>query len=141
MTDTAAVDAIRRHVTSLFDAYLAGDRQALADGRIDTWKGFQIRSTRLVRGVDAYMDALDAVLGTLQVERYEFLDFDVDVYGDIAIVLYVARDHLAGDDGLPTGRTVLIRSLDVYRRIDGEWTQIASNINAMPDPDSADDAA
>lgn len=29
---------------------------------------------------------------------------------------------------------VLIRSIDIYRRIDGSWIQVGSNICAIPDP-------
>lgn len=137
-TDAAsAVEEIRRHVVGLFDAYLAEDRDALRRGRIPDWKGFQIRSTRLIRGVDAYMDELERVMGALRVERYEFLDFEVEVEGDIAFVYYLARDHLASTDpgsADPDPATVLIRSLDVYRRIDHRWVQAGSNICAVPDP-------
>lgn len=128
--------ALKEHVTRLFDAFLAHDVQTLRDGRTADWKGFQIRSTRIVRGVDDYTTELEAVLAGLVVERYEFLEFDVDFYGDLALVFYVARDWLGQVDG-DGPRTVLIRALDVYRRVGEEWTQIASNICALPDPQTA----
>lgn len=53
---------IKRHVVGLFDAYLAGDREFLRAGRTADWKGFQIRSTRLVRGGDEYMAELSSLL-------------------------------------------------------------------------------
>ncbi|MFZ0013617.1 MAG: hypothetical protein WAL25_05815 [Acidimicrobiia bacterium] len=126
-------EQIRGHVIGLFEAFLAGDLDTLKAGRSLDWKGFQIKSTRLVRGVDDYMTELRRVMGGLKVDRYEFLEFDVDLYADIALVFHVARDHLSrapGDDG---PETVLIRSLDVYRESGGEWTQIASNICAIHD--------
>ena len=52
-TDEVAAE-IRRHVEALFDAFLAKDRVALREGRIERWKGFQIPSTSLIRGVDRY---------------------------------------------------------------------------------------
>lgn len=134
---TADAEEIRRHVISLFDAYLQGDLDTLKQGRISEWKGFQIKSTRLIRGVDEYMIELARVLGGLKVEKYEFLDFEVDVEGDIALVYYVARDYLQTDDtgiGGPVPPTILIRSIDVYRRIDGNWIQAGSNICAIADP-------
>lgn len=137
----AQVDEIRRHVISLFDAYLAGDLEALKHGRIPEWKGFQIRSTRLIRGVDEYMSELKHVMGGLKVEKYEFLDFEVDIEGDIALVYYLARDHLktdGTDTGEPIPSTVLVRSIDVYRRIDGTWIQTGSNICAIADPEAED---
>lgn len=133
----AAAEEIRRHVISLFDAYLAGDLYTLKHGRIPEWKGFQIKSTRLIRGVDEYMSELERVMGGLKVEKYEFLDFEVDVEGDVALVYYLARDYLEADDtgsGGPVPPTVLIRSIDVYRRIDGNWIQAGSNICAIADP-------
>ncbi|HEX6222664.1 MAG TPA: nuclear transport factor 2 family protein [Acidimicrobiia bacterium] len=126
------VEQITGHVFRLFDAYLEGDRAALAAGRSEDWKGFQIRSTRLIRGVDSYLEELEAVLGSLRVERYEFLDFEVEVHHDLALVYYVARDWLADDEG-----TVLVRALDVYRRLGGSWTQVGSNICSVPDPGAA----
>jgi len=124
---------IRDHVTGLFEAYIAGDLDTLREGRTADWKGFQIKSTRLVRGVDDYMTELRSVMGGLKVERYEFLDFDVDVHGDLALVFYVARDHLAGEPGDDGSATVLIRSLDVYKKVGEEWIQVASNICAISD--------
>lgn len=130
-------DAIRDHVVSLFDAYLAGDLETLRSGRTEDWKGFQIRSTRLVRGIDDYMVELEKVIGGLRVDRYEFLDFHVEVDGDLAIVYYVARDYLSGakqDQAAQTPKTILIRSIDIYRRVGGAWTQVGSNICAISDP-------
>lgn len=132
-TDTDA-QLIRSHVIGLFEAFLAGDTAALRDGRIDDWKGFQIRSTRLVRGAGEYLSELKEVMGAIEVSSYEFLDFDVDVYGDLAVVLYTARDYLKSGPGDDVPSTVLVRSLDVYRRIEGDWTQIASNICTIADP-------
>lgn len=133
-----AVEEIRRHVVGLFDAFLAGDTEALKEGRTSDWKGFQIRSTRLVRGLEEYSEELSRVIGGLQVDRYEFLDFEVEVEGDLALVFYIARDYLKGGNEEQTAGdappTVLIRSLDIYRRIDGSWTQTASNICAIADP-------
>jgi len=38
-----AVAEVRRHVEALFDAFLAKDRAALRNGRIDDWKGSRSR--------------------------------------------------------------------------------------------------
>ena len=127
-------DAIRAHVVSLFDAYLAGDLETLRTGRTEDWKGFQVRSTRLVRGRDQYLDELRKVVSSLKVDRYEFIDFEVDIEGDLGVVYYLARDYLSPSDGSGAPATVLIRSIDVYRRIDGNWIQSGSNICAIADP-------
>ena len=138
MSSTAASDVaaqIRHHVETLFDAFLARDTDTLRAGRTADWRGFQIPSTSLIRGVDSYMVDLEAALENLEVTRYEFLDFEVDVHGKIALVYYVARDWLNTPDG---EKTILVRALDVYESRKDGWTQIGSNICLVPDPPSAD---
>jgi ketosteroid isomerase-like protein len=134
MSQRSDENAIRAHVVSLFDAYLAGDLETLRSGRTESWKGFQIGSTRLVRGLDQYMAELQKVVGALKVDRYEFVDFEIDIEGDLAIVYYLARDFLSASDDQGAPKTVLIRSIDIYRRIGGSWIQTGSNICAIPDP-------
>lgn len=135
--DTTDAQLIKAHVVSLFDAFLARDTATLHRGRTADWKGFQIRSTSLIRGADEYLTELNDVIDQIDVSRYEFLDFDVDVFDDLALVLYCARDYLnpGPDQGLPG--TILVRSLDIYRKVDGSWTQIASNICTISDPSPA----
>jgi len=131
VTDTGDVGAeIKRHVESLFDAFLAGDRATLREGRTPDWKGFQIPSTSLIRGVDRYMVDLEAALQNLEVTGYEFVDFEVDVRGSIALVYYIARDWLNTPDG---EKTILVRALDVYESTADGWIQIGSNICLVPD--------
>ena len=122
---------IRDHVEGLFDAFLAGDRDTLIAGRADDWIGFQIPSTSIVRGRDAYAEAIDRILPELAVERYEFLEFEIKFVEGVALVVYTARDHLATPEG-EADRTIIVRSLDVYGRVNGQWTQLASNISLAP---------
>lgn len=128
-TDQAAME-IREHVESLFEAFLAGDREVLRNGRTIDWRGFQIPSTSLIRGVDDYMVDLETALQNVAVTRYEFIDFEVDLRGDVALVYYLARDWLATPDG---ETTILVRALDVYERTSPGWIQIGSNICLVPD--------
>ncbi|MGI9647478.1 MAG: YybH family protein [Acidimicrobiia bacterium] len=133
MNNTARAEAeaqIRRHVETLFDAFLAKDTDTLRNGRTHDWKGFQIPSTGLIRGVDSYMVDLDTALQNLEVTRYEFLEFEVDIHGEVALVFYVARDWLSTPDG---EKTILVRALDVYAMQDDGWIQIGSNICLVPD--------
>jgi len=125
----AAIE-IRAHVEALFEAFLAKDRQALRTGRVEDWRGFQIPSTTLIRGVDDYMADLETALQNVAVTRYEFLDFEVDVHADVALVYYVARDWLDSSEG---EATILVRALDVYEQQDDGWIQIGSNICLVPD--------
>ena len=129
-TSNDAVE-IRNHVEALFEAFLANDRDALRDGRVEDWRGFQIPSTTLIRGVEDYMVDLETALENVAVTRDEFLDFEVDVHGDVALVYYVARDWLSTPEG---ESTILVRALDVYERANDGWIQIGSNICVLPDP-------
>ena len=127
-------EQIAAHIRGLFDAFIRKDRAAIRAGHTEDWKGFQIKSTRLVRGIDDYMAAADQVLGSLRAVRYEFLDMDIEIHGDVAIVFYAARDWIIGDDGKE--KTVLLRSVDIYRRENGGWNQCGSHICAMPDTEA-----
>lgn len=72
----------------------------------------------------------DRSLAAFRGTGYEILDSEIQLYGDLALVYYVARyDYLdlqgrAGSLGL--------RSLDVYRRERGEWIQCGSHITPLP---------
>ncbi len=128
-TNEAAAE-IRSHVEALFEAFLSKDRDALRKGRVENWRGFQIPSTTLIRGVGDYMVDLETALQNVTVTRYEFLDFEVDVRGNVALVYYVARDWLNTPEG---ETTILVRALDVYGLEDDGWIQIGSNICLVPD--------
>jgi hypothetical protein len=126
---------IRQHVERLFDAFLVKDSETLRNGRIEDWMGFQIPSTTLIRGVDRYMVDLEVALENLEVTRYEFLEFEVDVHTDVALVYYVARDWLSTPEG---EKTILVRALDVYGLQQDGWIQIGSNICLVPDYSASD---
>ena len=122
-------DAIVAHVRSIFDAYLRHDRAAIRATHTEDWRGFQVATRQIVRGLPGYMEAAEDVLRRLRATRYELLDTEVDVQGDRALVWYVARDWL--DDGLGGERTVLLRALDVYRREKAGWNQCGSHVSAL----------
>lgn len=118
------------HIRSIFDAYLRHDRATIAATHTPDWRGFPVTARELVRGRERYLQQAEAVLQGLPAVRYEFLDVDVQVLGDHALVFYLARDVLAGEHG---GITVLLRSLDVYRREADGWNQCGSSISALPE--------
>lgn len=128
-------EQILEHIHSLFRAYLAKDREAIRRGHTADWRGFQLPSPRIVRGIDQYMETADRILATMTGTRYEIRDSEVQVRGDIAIVYYTAdywvRDG-AGEKRVP------LRSVDVYRREPGGWNQCGSNICVIPAEREAD---
>lgn len=125
-------DAIVAHIHGLFQAYLRGDREAIRRGHTGDWKGFQIPSRAIVRGLDAYMETADRVLATIRGLRYELLDVEVEVYGDRAVVFYLAREWVVDEGG--TEREILLRAVDLYRRDPGGWNQYGSHIGLVPGP-------
>jgi ketosteroid isomerase-like protein len=124
-------EAILEHIHGLFRAYLRKDKDAIRRGHTDDWKGFQLPSRAIVRGIDAYMETAEHVLATFRGVRYEILDTDVEVVGDRAIVFYVAREWLVDDAGRE--REILLRSVDLYRRESGGWNQCGSHIGLAPE--------
>jgi ketosteroid isomerase-like protein len=125
-------DAILAHIHGLFQAYLRGDREAIRRGHTGDWKGFQLPSRAIVRGLDDYMQTADRVLASFRGLRYEILDADVEVIGDRAIVFYVAREWVATESG--GEREILLRAIDLYRREPEGWNQCGSHIALAPQP-------
>ena len=123
-------EAIRRHIDSIFQAYIRKDRRAVRETHATEWRGFLRPSRSVVRGIDGYMEAAEAALsGPYGLVGYEFVEYDTIFYGDTAVVSYVAE--------LDPGRAPfrpMIRVLDVYARMDGHWIQVASQ--TAPHPDS-----
>lgn len=129
--DATDEQAILAHVHSIFRAYLDRDRSSIRRLHTEDWRGFQVGSRRIIRGIDEYMAAAEATLSALRAVRYEMLDTEVIVSGDFAVIYYVARDYLQGEAG--SERTTLLRAVDVYRREPGGWNQAGSNVVALPD--------
>lgn len=129
--DSQDREAITAHLRGLFEAFLHKDREAIRRGHTVDWRGFQVKSRGIVRGIDQYMLAADQALASFSGRRYEIVDLEIQLYGDIAIVYYVA-DWWFGAEGEQEERLAL-RSVDVYRREAGGWNQCGSNISIMPD--------
>lgn len=123
-------EEIVAHIHGLFQAYIRRDREAIKRGHTKDWRGFQVRSTELVRGIDAYMQNADRILETMNGKRYQLLDVDVHLYGDVAVVYYVADYWVQNPHGQE--ERVGLRSVDIYRRDPAGWNQCGSNICAIP---------
>jgi len=125
-------EAIYAHIDTIFRAYQARDLEAIRRTHTPDWRGFQIPSRSIVRGLDAYMTTAGRVLDAVpQIEGWEFLEREVDFHGDLALVWYVARERLVDAQGQRT--TLLLRSIDLYRRGPDGWNQCGSHIVALPD--------
>jgi ketosteroid isomerase-like protein len=61
---------------------------------------------------------------------YELLDSEVQLHGDLGIVYFTAKYDYRDGDGKQ--RSLPLRSMDIYRKEDGEWIQTGSHITPIP---------
>jgi len=130
MTTKEDRDQILQHIHSIFQAYLRQDRDAIRKTHTPDWTGFQGPSVKIERGIDAYMVNAEKSLQTLRGTGYELLDTEVQIYGDLALVYYIARYDYRDQEGREG--SIPLRSIDVYRREHGEWNQCGSHITPIP---------
>lgn len=133
--------AIRAHIERIFKAYVDRDCATIRATHAPDWIGFTGQARSILRGIDAYMNntagfcraqgagprppaAPDTGLAD-----YKITEIDYVFYGDTALVPYVA-DTWYGKQARVPGK---LRSIDVYAKLNGEWTQVGSNIYAHPD--------
>lgn len=121
---------ILEHIKSIFQAYLNRDREAIRRLHTDDWIGFQGPSMQIERGIDAYMKNAEKSLEAFHGSGFQLLDTEVQVFGDVAIIYYIARYEYRNPNG--SAGTVPLRSADIYRRIDSQWNQIGSHIAPIP---------
>jgi hypothetical protein len=127
-------DAIRAHIDRIFRAYIEKDRATIEATHSAEWRGFLGGSRSIVRGLDTYMEGADAFLRSPgRIAGYRFEDFDLLFYGDVGLVSYIADVDIAtGETPAETYKTKY-RSIDIYAKRDGHWTQVASHLNTHPD--------
>jgi len=135
-------EAIRAHIEKIFQAYVDVDPATVRATHAPNWIGFTQTARSIVHGIDGYMDNvwIGHVKGPADVQPdafvivdYKILDIDFQFYGDVALVPYIAEVHISKAARIPAK----LRSLDVYAKASGEWTQIGSNIDLHPETQEA----
>jgi len=121
---------ILAHIDGIFRAYIERDRERIRATHTADWVGFQGPSVGIERGIDAYMVNADLSLDRLHGIRHEIIDHELQLYGDFALVYYVAR--YTYEDGEGARYELPLRSLDVYRREVAGWIQCGSHIAVIP---------
>lgn len=135
-TDQSDRAKILAHVRSIFDAYVGRDRERIERTHTRDWRGFLIPSTEIERGIEAYMKHADNSLERLHGTGYELHDTEIQLYGDVGVLYYVAT--YSGRDPEGNEISLALRSVDIYRREGEEWNQCGSNICLVPqDPGAA----
>jgi len=128
--DDEARRAIMAHIDSIFTAYVRKDREAIRRTHTRDWTGFQVSSAKIERGIEDYMANVEVSLDMLDGTGYEILDSEVQIFGDVAIVYYVAKYAFRSRDG--NSGAMLLRAIDVYRKEADEWIQCGSHITRIP---------
>lgn len=127
--------AILAHIRGIFQAYVNADRDAIREAHTADWTGFVGPSTGIERGIDDYMAEADQSLERFDGKGYEIFDTEVQLYGDLAIVFYVAeyraQDRRSGEEVV-----IPLRSVDIYRRDKTGWKQSGSHIARIPETHS-----
>ena len=127
-------DAIRAHIDGIFQAYMKKDRKTIEGTHAEEWRGFLGASRGIIRGIGGYMEGADAFLRSpARIAAYRFEDFDLQFYGDVGLVSYIADVDLELAEEPPRRYKTRYRSIDVYARQNGNWTQVASHLNTHPD--------
>ncbi len=119
------------HIDGIFNAYIRQDKEAVRAMHTQDWMGFKGNSRTIVKGIDGYMQ--NVLTGASHLLDYEMEEIEVDLYGDIAHVYYVAnwRSRLTESGQVFTIRS---RSLDIYRREAQGWIQSGSHLTILPRP-------
>lgn len=125
---------ILEHIHSIFKSFINRDREAIKKAHTEDWKGFLVSSKSIERGIDAYMSNVDYSFENFKGIGYEILDSEVQVYGDISIVYYVARYDFEDEAG--EKHSLPLRSVDIYRKEPSGWIQSGSHITIIPDDKS-----
>lgn len=129
-------EAIRAHIDRIFKGFINGDCNTLRNTHAQNWIGFTGNARSIEKGLEAYMNgtarwcADPTLINPAQgLSGYNITEIDYSFYDDVALVPYVAETTY-GKNGLVKGK---LRSLDVYAKVNGEWTQVGSNIFLHPD--------
>jgi len=135
--DAASEDRARAeiiaHIESIFQAFVDQDRDTIRATHAGDWTGFQTSAQAITHGIDAYM----ANVGFANpMQRYEIEDYDIKLYGDVAVVYYVAHwwSYVPSIEQYVRQRA---RSVDIYRHDADGWIQAGSNINILQQPGAA----
>lgn len=126
-----ASDDVVAHLKQLSDAWdraiVAKDADAVAANMAPDFR--QIRSNASV--VDRATFLKDILSPSLTIDPYTVEDFDVRVYGDVALLSGTTR--MTGSEG-GEKFAVHYRYIDVYAKRDGKWQVVSVQITKFPDP-------
>ena len=139
--DNRATDreAIRKHIESIFQAFIDWDVDKIYATHSEDWRGFLEGSSAPIKGINEYMSAngIDwpkekGSKPTPDPTRgYKMKDFDVMFYGpDLAAACFIGEfERKSGNVAVTTNR---FRIMDVYAKRNGSWIQVGSHTVVDP---------
>ena len=132
-------EAIRAHIDKIFRAFGERDCATIRATHAENWIGFTRQARSIEKGLENYMKGTARFCQggpdsqgdreRRQVSGYNMSEIDYVFYGDVALVPYVAELTY----GNPARVQAKLRSLDIYAKVNGAWTQVGSNIDLHPD--------
>ena len=131
-TDERDVDRaeIRKHVEGIFQAFVDKNSEKLRATHSTDWAGYSMDSRSWRQGIEAYMQGAENSLKNYGMVGFKLISFDVVFHGDIALVFYIADVELKNANGAGTDK---MRALDIYKKQNGDWIQVASHLARHPD--------
>jgi ketosteroid isomerase-like protein len=124
--DTASVVAELTRLSDAWDkAIVRKDTAAIADNMSEDFR--QISSSGAVSNKETFVRNITAP--DLTIDPYTVEDFDVRVYGNVALLS--GRTRMTGRDG-GTPFTTHYRYIDVYVRTNGTWKVCSVQTTRMP---------
>ena len=113
------------HIHGIFKAFIREDWETVRKTHTEDWTGLKMHSTEIIRGIDGYMEGVYTRKGKML--AYEIKDSEVQVYGDIAIVYYIAE--MTAQNAAGYQAVIPIRSVDIYRKDAHGWNQAGSHLS------------
>lgn len=121
--------AVRETVVKIFDAFVKRDPDTIRALHSTNWRGFS--GDKVAKGIEEYMK--NARIGDPKSPNgmydYKFLDYDTVFYGETAVVSFVVELFFRNGEQTNSSK---YRSLDIYAKENGNWTQVASNFISLP---------
>ena len=124
--DKVLVDRLTAQADAWDKAIVRKDRNAIADNMADDFR--QIDASGGIEDKESFL--LDVLSPKLRIDPYTVEDFDVRIYGDVALLS--GRTRMTGAyDGKPFNTQY--RYIDVYVRKNGVWKVASVQITSVRD--------
>jgi hypothetical protein len=136
---TADREAIRQHISSIFQAFIDRDVDKIYATHSEDWRGFLEGSRVPIKGIDEYMRANGIDWPASKGSKpspdpntgYRMKDFDVMFYGpELAVACFNGEFETRTNTPLTLNR---FRIMDVYAKRNGNWIQVASHTVVDPE--------